>query len=454
MGRGTYIAHNAYSDSGAAFGLLSVLPAAYIEAVTERPFASFFNALSGASIGGVITASLAIGAPAIELAHSIYACSIDLLNRSSQSLVVSQILNQKIFGGHHVLADHFDHSVLYRMLAPRYGDTTMSDLPVSLVLSAHNMTKKRDELLGRLDSRLFDTGALAMELVNGTTRLIDGVMAGTSIPSVFMPYTVKGSHYRDNGMVISAGLIHKELDAALKARQQALHAGNINPDISRRGFLSFGRAGAAPAKFRTLANTDHALVRTLFLGTGDMSELPYTPERQVHAGFFGAIDNAEYSTLHATKAGAWAQDRRDMARGYDPASMAATGMPAITPINRSIIPRQGTEEERLFPTSNPLDCTPANLHKIFYVAALNVADNVGKLGAMLHEIAVTRYAQGDIDADEYRKSCADAHRIATQDPWPILERIMVTDRNGQEIYNRYSQEKRRRVRWPRLEAVA
>ena len=46
--------------------------------------------------------------------------------------------------------------------------------------------------------------------------------------------------------------------------------------------------------------------------------------------------------------------------------------------------------------------------------------------------------QGMIHQATHRKMCHEAETIALQDPWPVLERIIVTDRNGPDIYARYS----------------
>jgi hypothetical protein len=340
------------------------------------------------------------------------------------------------------------------MLEMHFGERTMGELPISLLVSAHNMTKKRDELLGCLHGDLFDVSALKIPLVNGSTPLMDGAMATTSIPGVFEPHLLNGSHYRDNGAIVSAGQIHKELDAALKARQRALHAAIRGSAVEsiKSAFGSIARHTLGGA--RTLASTDNAVVRTLFFGTGDLSDMPYDHARQQRAGFMAAVSPNEYSSLHATKRSAQEQDRRDMERHYDPQTMAVTGSPAITSFNRSIIPRPGTDEIHKFPSSNPMDCTPANLHKVFYVAALNVADNTAKLAGTLHEIATTRFAQGSIDQAEHTHLRRAADRIGKEDPWPVLNQLMVTDANGQGVYTDHSQKHRKDIAWPHMRKAA
>jgi hypothetical protein len=81
MSRGTYVAYNAYFDSGGPWGLLGSFYAAYIEAKIQRPFRSLVDVLSGSSMGGLNAESLAADAPAARLMYSTYACSMDMIDR-------------------------------------------------------------------------------------------------------------------------------------------------------------------------------------------------------------------------------------------------------------------------------------------------------------------------------------------------------------------------------------
>jgi len=437
MSRGSYVVHNASFDCGGPWGIIEAVLAAYVEARTGRKFNSFFDTLTGASIGGVNALVLGLGIDAKTLAHCIYACSIDLFKDSTDDIIRNQILNLK-FGLD--LKDHHEHLYLYYTLLPHFLEKTLSDMPATVLIAAHNMEQKLNFWFGRMDPALFDESALKNPLLNGTTRLMDVAMAATSIPGVFHPWEVNGEHYRDFGPGISAGKIHKEVDAALQKRFRQMAQARRGTPMSRREALSFRFARNTRGGPRTLENADGAVVRTLFVGAGDVSKLPYTKAKQFKAGIMGAMSDDEYSTLHLIKQSAAQEERADMEMFYDDKTIAATGRPAITRINKSLVWKEGDEDERAsFPSLKQMDCSPANLQKLFVFAALSLQQNLPKLAEVLREITINQVAQGRIQQDEYERMIGICDAMATENPFDLLkqEGILVTAENAREIYERH-----------------
>lgn len=438
MGQGSYVVHNAFFDCGGPWGIIQTVLAAYIEARTGREFRSFFDSFTGASIGGVNAIVLGLGIPAKTLGYAEYACSMDLFKNSSEAIVRGQILNKAIHFS--LLKDHHDHMMLYHTLAPHFKDNVMNNLPLSILVAAHNMDRKLNFWFGRMDPDLFNEKALKAPLINGTTPLLHAAMATTSIPGVFRPWEFNGEHYRDFGPAISAGNAHKELDAALQARWMEQARARRSQPMNRREALRLGFGRASGHLHRTLANAESAVVRTLFLGTGDLNDLPYTKAVQNNAGFMGAVDDQEYSVMHMVKRHAQQEERADMERYFDDKTIRATGRPAITRINKSLVwSKDDPLDRETFPSLTQTDCSPANLQKVFYFAGLNLEQHMTTIAAALQEITTNQLAQGKIPPAEYDRMSAICASIARESPWQILEqeKIMVTDANGAEIYEKY-----------------
>ena len=438
MGRGSYVVHNAFFDCGGPWGIIQTVLAAYIEERTGRPFHTFFDSLSGASIGGVNAIVLGLGIPARILGHAEYACSIDLFKDASETIVRNQIVNRKL--GVSLLKDHHDHMQLYYTLAPHFRDQVMNDIKPSILVAAHNMEHKRNFWFGRMDGDTFDEKALKYPLINGTTPLLDAAMATTCIPGVFRPWEFNGAHYRDFGPAISAGKAHKELDSALQAKRAELIRARRGQPMNRRDALRLGFGRSSSNGPRTLENADGAVMRTLFVGTGDLTGLPYTKAVQNNAGFLGAVNDGEYSMLHMVKQNAQQEERADMERYFDAQTMRATGMPAITRINKSLVwDKSDPMQRETFPSLTQMDCTPGNLQKVFYFAGLNVEQHMTTIAAVLQEITINQLAQGKIDQPEYDRMSAICMAIAKESPWRILEErnILVTAHNGPGIYEKH-----------------
>jgi hypothetical protein len=432
MSRDTYVVHNAYFDSGGPWGMFGATMAAYAEAITQRPFAQFFNVLSGSSIGAVTAAALAIHSPAKLFLFSTYACSRVLFPGRMDNMFKKQLANRSL----RLFDDHLDHMTLYHTLSPHFGGKVMNDVPGSLLIAAHNLDKKRDEFLGKLDKTLFDERAMKMTFINGSTPLIDGPMASSSIHGVFHPYVVHGQSYGDNGTVITAGHVNREIDRCLKARQKGLHA--ARPRRSRFDLSAiFGAKAARPPK--TLANTDNAVVLTLFLGTGDLSALPYDRQTQIRAGLLGIFDDKQYGLLHAYKRSTQQHDKATMEDHYDPHTSAATGLPAITSVNRSLIPEDGNlQQAACFPSTEQLDCSPKNLHKMSAFATdYYVPENRGTVARFLDVVARNQFAQGAIGEEEHthlRKACEVLAGPLQND---VLDDLRITDQTGEAVFQKY-----------------
>lgn len=483
-GSQTYTAYNVFFDSGGPWGLFGAVVIAYVDAKLEEAglkvkdgpmrFAHLFTAISGASQGGINGIAASILCPGKILGYTTYTCALDLFRRlGTKSLAARQILNKGVSAGMtaitrgrapqvQLLNDHYDHQILYRMLEPYFQDKTMSDAVTSLLIASYNVTKRKSVAFGRLDSDLFTEDALKLNLINGKTSLLSGAMATSSVHGIFMPYEFNGNQFRDSGNVASAGHIHKALDFSLKAKFAATRqpkkenildwVRNMLPD-QIQNYLPAAPSSDGPL---TLANADHAVVRTLFLGTGDVRDLPESPAHR-RGGMMGAFDDNQFNFLHMNKHHVMEQDALDMERYHDVETKALIGKPAMTIINRSIVPQLGTDEVGKFPAPNPLLCTETNLQKVFYVAGLNVADNNVVLADFLREAVVAQHRQGKFREDGvYDKLLGVCDAIAKDKVWDTLDKheILVTAQNGPSIYNHFSQEKKRKTAPEPVQAVA
>lgn len=222
MNRGNYDVHNAFFEGGGPWGVIQSVLAAYVEERTGRSFHTFFDVLSGASIGGVNAIVLSLGIPAKDLAHATYACSVDLFRCTSTRLFMKQFIRSTT--GISVGMDHFDHMVLYETLAPYLAPYRLKDARTGLLAGAHNMEFKKNIWFLQLDEDLFDITQMKMPAFNGETPMLDAAMAGTAIHGVFHPWLYNDHHYRDAASLIAPGQVTLELHSCLKARQKLLRS--------------------------------------------------------------------------------------------------------------------------------------------------------------------------------------------------------------------------------------
>jgi hypothetical protein len=151
------------------------------------------------------------------------------------------------------------------------------------------------------------------------------------------------------------------------------------------------------------------------------------------------VNDHEYGGLHLLKKTAYKTAFDAVKDLHDARTIAATGRPAVTTINKSLVRQPGNAfEKEHFPSLSQMECTPENLHKVFYFAALSAEQNRLNLAAILTENSKNQLAQGEIDKDEYEYRMPRIEKMSARDAWPTLENIIVTDKNGPEIYKRLS----------------
>ncbi len=154
------------------------------------------DTVAGTSMGSIIAALYALG------------ISSDDMQKIASSIKIVQILDFKPF------TDIMKRSAIKKALLPYIGDKTFTDTKIPLKIIATNIKTG--------ESHIFKSG-----------KIIDAILASSSIPGVFSPYKIGENYFIDGGMTDNLPLFTLE-NMPVIASSVMLPSGK---DISKKSFL-------------------------------------------------------------------------------------------------------------------------------------------------------------------------------------------------------------------------
>jgi len=466
--RETYVGYHAHFGGGSIWGINQSVMVTYIYKLTGLHPATFFDYFSASSIGVQNVAALVTpdknnphvpGHDPDFLTKAFYACAMKLFS-TNNFILARQALNaaSRLVTNRNVTSGHYDQKVYERMIAPYFDGFTLSDTIRPVWWAAHNMSKKRLEWFGRHDKRLRSSELKSAPLNNGKTKILSAIMASTCLPAIFPMYheAETGSYFNDLAPYVSPAMIHMDLmrmaNGGMKDIQQrqqdkkrahplwwrtidaALR--NVKRGNTKRALsLLFN----SQEKAKTLTNAKDVVIRTIVFNTGDISDLPFIPEKRINGELLDQFDLSQYGAYQASYMQTVDTEMNMLAAEHDAGTMKATGKPATTIFNARILAHQDDAAEvARFPSPNGTDASHGNLLKIYEFARDEyVIGNLDKILDVLKEITLEKYRRREFDKAEFDRLNAIYASETPDTAREILNKIIVTEENAAQVLEHF-----------------
>jgi len=153
--------------------------------------------------------------------------------------------------------------------------------------------------------------------------------------------------------------------------------------------------------------------------------------------FTNFIANTRYGPYQASFHQVKQMGMQDLSADFDDESIAITGKPACTYITANIVPLT-PEEKREFPSANYADADPDNFLKVYQFAKNEyVLKNLGTILGIVEEIADEKLRRGEMDRMEHARLVAIARNTTNEKAATVLDTIIVTKDNAQEVLTEF-----------------
>lgn len=457
----TFIIYKASFEGGGTWGIQQAVTLAFIEELTGRPIATWFDAFEGSSVGALIAATLTMRDDvtpdkpkysAKELAQGFYPVALSLFD-GNQRLLARQVFNQvteRVFKKRYLQA-HLDSKTLEKALSAFFGKARVGWALKTLIMPAHSMDEKKTVYFGHIDDSQFAEEALyTAKMVRANPTLLTAVMASAAIPGLFPMHYDKStdSHYTDIASHMTPLGTYKDLLNMARIRQRQLKfeqykipsrrdrlklAGQkaIKKALPARLIKRFAKSAAQKPAPKTLTNTDNVIMRNVVFAAGDTSGLPFDRVNQPGAGIFAHLaPHQSYGFLNAARAHIRQIQEAILSDEHDNEVRAATGKKALTVITCRVTPEKN-ETAADYPSLNQMDGSHENLMKLYRFAAKYVLTNLDTIRATLAEIATEHVQRGLIDDSEYARLKSVLDSVTAEKAKKLLDTIIVTEDNAQ-----------------------